>query len=310
VPLAAVRFAFDPYVRLGDLAIRLETLALALAMAVACLVAALIARRTPAQPGDAAPDHPTLRAEDLVFVVLAAIPGAVLGGRIGYGLLHLDYYVAEPAAILDPGQGSLELTLGVVGAALTGGFAARLLSGHAGPWFHAAAVPTLLLIAAGKVAMALGGAGQGMPDGGSFATGYAGPGPWGSLAPGTPSHPAQLYEAAATGIIAAAVVVAMALGAFRRADGTAWLVAVAGWAASRAVVAATWRDAPVLGPLLAGQLLAIGLLVGCLALTVAIRRPRTATTPRGSIVTPDHETGSRHANDTAEPALQGSEERT
>ena len=310
MPIAAVTLAFDPFLRLGEIAIRLETIALALAIAAACVVGALVARRTPTIPGDRSPGAPALRAEDLVFVALAAIPGGVVGGRAGYALLHLDYYAARPAALVDPGQGSLELSLGVVGAAVTGGFAARLLSGRAGPWFHAAAFPTLLLIGAGKVAMALGGAGQGLPDAGPWATSYAGPGPWGSLAPDMPSHPAQLYEAAAAGVVAVALLIASALGAFRGADGTAWLVGVGLWAGARTVIASTWRDAPVLGPLLAGQLLSIGLLAGCLALAVAARRPRTAIAPRRSIVATDHETASRAATDGADPALHGSEERT
>jgi prolipoprotein diacylglyceryltransferase len=314
VPLAAVTFVFDPYVRLGDVAIRIETVALALTIAAACVLGGVIARRTPAVPGDRSAGTATLRAEDVVFVALAALPGAVAGGRIGYVLLHLDYYAARPAAILDPAQGSLELTLGVVGAALTGGVAARLLSGRAGPWFHAAAFPTLLVIGAGKVAMALGGWGQGLPDAGRWATSYAGPGPWGSIAPAVPSHPAQLYEAAATGVVALILLVASLLGAFRAADGKVWLIGVALWAGARTVVASTWRDAPVVGPLLAGQVLSIGLLAGCLGLaalmTASRRRPMRVATPGGSIVAGDHEIASRAETDTADPALQGSEERT
>lgn len=314
VPLAVVTFAFDPYLRVGGVAVRLETLALALVVATACLLGALIARRTPLEADDASAPGAALRADDLVLVALAAIPGGIVGGRAGYVLLHLDYYAARPAAILDPGQGSLELTLGVVGAALTGGAAARLLGGRAGPWFHAAAFPTLLVIGGGKVAMALGGSGQGMPHDGAWATSYAGPGPWGSLAPELPSHPAQLYEAGATGVVALALLVASLLGAFRGSDGTAWLVAVGLWGGARAAVASTWRDAPVLGPLLAGQLLSITLLAGCLAIATGIRlaqRPsRTARAPQGSIVIGDHEIASRAATDKAEPALQGSEERT
>jgi prolipoprotein diacylglyceryltransferase len=314
VPFAAVTFAFDPYLRLGDVAIRLETLALALVLAAACILGALVARRTPSDPRPGSVPSATLRAEDLVFVALAAVPGGVVGGRVGYALLHLDYYAARPASILDPGQGSLELTLGVVGAALTGGFAARLLSGRAGPWFHVAAFPTLLLVGGGKVAMALGGSGQGLPDAGPWATSYAGAGPWGSLAAELPSHPSQLYEAVATTLVALGLLVASLLGVFRAADGTAWLVGVGLWAGARTVVASTWRDAPVLGPLLAGQVLSIVLLAGCFALAVALRaarqRPRTASPSRGSIVAGDHEIASRAATDSVDPALHGSEERT
>jgi hypothetical protein len=66
----------------------------------------------------------------------------------------------------------------------------------------------------------------------------------------------------------------------------------------------------VLGSLVAGQVLSVALLAGCLALAVVLRRPRTAAVSRGSIVAVDDKTASRDANDTADPALLGSEERT
>jgi len=42
-------------------------------------------------------DVASLRVDDLFFVVLAAIPGAVAGGRIGYAFLHLDSIWPTPA---------------------------------------------------------------------------------------------------------------------------------------------------------------------------------------------------------------------
>ena len=45
--LAAIVFDFDPYLRLGDRAVRWETLAIAAAVLVGILAAALIAGRTP-----------------------------------------------------------------------------------------------------------------------------------------------------------------------------------------------------------------------------------------------------------------------
>lgn len=324
MPPAVIAFEFDPVVRLAGVAIRLETLGIAAAIAVACVVAAVIAQRTPAGPdaraNAAGADPPTLRTDDLVFVLLGAIPGALVGGRLGYGLVHLDHYLARPGALLDPGQGSLELTLGVAGAALTGGYAGRLLTGAAGPWFHAAAVPTLVAIGLGKLALGLGGSGQGLPSDAALATSYVGAGPWGSLAPEIPSIPAQLLEAAGTAVVALGILAGLAGGAFRAPDGRAWLVAVGGWAVVRLVVASTWRDAVVLGPLRAGQLLALGLLLGCAAAAILLVRSARDADPEadasarpadptagGSIVTPADMTASRDGPD---PALQGSEERT
>ena len=37
----------------------------------------------------------SLRADDLIFIAVGVVPGAVIGGRIGYGLLHLDYYATQ-----------------------------------------------------------------------------------------------------------------------------------------------------------------------------------------------------------------------
>ena len=46
--------------------------------------------RTAERPDGDGPNH--LRADDLLFIAVAAIPGAVAGGRLGYWLLHYDYY--------------------------------------------------------------------------------------------------------------------------------------------------------------------------------------------------------------------------
>ena len=268
MPIAVVVLDFDPVVRLAGLAVRLDTLVVAAGVLLALLVAILLAR-------GAARDHglASLRVDDLLFIVLAAVPGAVVGGRLGYVLLHLDYYRATPLAIVDPGQGGLELLLGVVGGGVSGGYAARLLGPSAGVWFHVAAIPTLLAVAAGKAAMAVGGAGQGSATNVPWATAYAGPGPWGSLGPALASHPAQLYEAALVVLVGLAVVLAGIVGAFDRRDGGAWLAAVASLALVRAVVALTWRDATVVGPLRAEQLIALAVLAGSV-LTAALVLPR------------------------------------
>lgn len=290
VPLAVIALEFDPLIRLGDRAIRLETLVLAVGVFAAILIAARIARRTPAGEGEPGPGS-SLRPDDLVFLVLAAVPGAVVGGRVGYALLHLDFYGTRPGAILDPGQGSLELGLAVVGGAVTGGVAARLLGEPVGRWLHVAALPLLAAIAVGKFAMGLGGSGQGLPSNMPWATAYLGPGPWGSLAPELPSHPAQLYEAAATALVIAVAIGLLGVGAFARRDGRLFVAAVAGWALARTLIAATWRDAPVLGPLRADQLISLAIGIGCVAILLAARDARgildtRRAEPRGGVARP------------------------
>jgi prolipoprotein diacylglyceryltransferase len=283
VPIAAVRLDFDPVLRAAGGAIRLETVVIAIGLFWALLLAARIVGR----PG---PDSDPLiasgfgvRIGDLLLVVLAIAPGAAVGGRIGYALLHLDYYLAQPGALMDPAQGSLELVLGVVGGTITGASAASALGGRIGPWLHAAALPTLLGLAVGKLAMALGGAGQGLPSSLPWASSYVGAGPWGSLAPGVASHPSQLYEAGATVVVLAMVLAATVAGAFRRRDGLAFFVALGGWAIARAIVATTWRDAPVVGPLRADQLLCLGMVAACVAAAVILAR-RAADSGAWSIV--------------------------
>jgi len=301
VPIAALVLDFDPYLRLDDRAIRLETLALAGAILVALVLAALIAGRTPADGAGpirglpAGADH--LRRDDLLFIVLGIVPGAVLGGRLGYVLLHLDYYTARPEAIVDPGQGSLELGLALVVGTLTGAYVVRLLEAPVGHWAHVAAVPLLVGLALGKAAMALGGSGQGAPWDGPWATTYAGPGPWGSLDPATPAWPSQLLEAGLTlGLLVAVLFVVLVARRSRRLqapdvvahgvpdavahggpDGRVFLLAVGLWAIVRFAVAFTWRDPVVLGPLRAEQVIAAVIAAGCLVgLGLATRHARRA----------------------------------
>jgi phosphatidylglycerol:prolipoprotein diacylglycerol transferase len=280
VPIAVIAFDFDPYLRLGDRAAWWQTLALAGAILAVLVLAALIAGRTPVSSLGGAPggtpgaddEARHLRRDDLLFIVLGIVPGAVLGGRIGYVLLHLDYYTARPSAIVDPAQGGLQLSVAIVGGALTGVFIARLLDGPVGRWLHVAVVPLILGIGLGKASMALGGAGQGAAFGGEYATAYLGPWPWGSIAPAIPAYPSQLIEAGLTALVLAIVVVVLAAGRLRSLDGRVFLVGLALWAVARLTVAFTWRDPTVLGPLDADQLVSLAILAGCLVLVARMTR--------------------------------------
>jgi phosphatidylglycerol:prolipoprotein diacylglycerol transferase len=305
VPVTAVvELAFDPIVTVAGWHVRIETIALALVVLAALVLAALIARRTPVDLGRPAdhrwPDDGTLnhlRADDLLYIALAALPGAIVGGRLGYVLAHLDYYGANTQAILDPGQGGLELALAIVGGVLTAGIIAWLLGAPIGRWMHALVLPLLFAVAAGKVAMLLGGDGQGPPLDASWAVAYLGPGPWGSLAPAIPSHAAQAYEAVATTGVLLLVLVLDAGGVFARRTGAALVIGIGLWAAARALVATTWRDPAVLGPLSAGQLISIGIALGAGITLVAAgvlrmarrrgRGPGEASRPGSGLEWPD-----------------------
>jgi phosphatidylglycerol:prolipoprotein diacylglycerol transferase len=268
VPTAVIAFDFDPIIRVGNGGVRLETVGLAVVILVGLAVAGLIARSM------------RLRLDDLLFVVLGLVPGAVVGGRIGYVLLHPDFFGADPGRIIDPAVGSLELTVAVVGGTLTGVLVATLLDGRPGRWLHAATLPTLLVLGAGKLAMVLGGRGQGEPWDGDTATAFVGPGPWGSLAPEVPSHPSQVYEAIATFLVLIVVLVLLVVlgrltrGALTRADGRVFVVGLALWSVGRAVVASTWRDPNLVGPLRAEQLIDLVVILACVVVIALLaRRP-------------------------------------
>ncbi len=270
MPLAVITFTFDPLLRIGDWTVRWETVGIALAILIALVVAAVVAGRVPV------PAHGTddlfghLRRDDILFIAVGIVPGAVIGGRIAYVALHLDYFSRFPATIVDPATGGLALSGAVLLGALTGGIVARLFDAPVARWYWVAVVPMLLALSLGKAANILGGTGQGLPSTLDQATRYLGPGPWGSLGPDVPSIPAQAYEAIGVGVLLGFMVAAWALGAFRSRDGRAFAVALGGWAVVRFGVAATWRDPTVLGPFRAEQLLDLGIMAIAIVAYLAI----------------------------------------
>ena len=287
--LATITLDFDPFLRVGDAGVRIETLGLAGAILVALCLAAIVAGRTPVHdphaPAWATAVDLHLRRDDLLFIVLGIIPGAVVGGRLGYVLLHLDYYAANPAAIADPNQGSLELALAVSLGSATGMYVCRLLDAPVGRWLHAATVPMLAGLELGELSRVFGGSGQGAASDLPWATAYAGIGPWESLVPATPSHPAQVYGALAATVALIVVAALLRAGAFRARDGSAFFVALLVWSLARSIVTLAWRDDPVAGPLRAGTLIALGVtavsVVGLVATRlIAVRGRRQAHADR------------------------------
>ena len=270
MPTAVIVFDFDPLLRLGDsLVVRWQTVALAAVIATALVLTALVARRD------------GLRPDDLLFIAVGTVPGAVIGGRIGYVLLHLEYFQANPGSILDPGLWAMELAFGVIGGVLTGSAVASLLGAPVRRWWQAAALPLLFVLGVGKLTMVLGGAGQGTPSDATWATAFLGPGPWGSLAPALPSQPSQAYEGVATVAILVVLMAVLWVGAFTRPDGRVLFTGIALWAFARAFVATTWRDEMVAGGLNAGSLIAITVGAGCLIVVIAmtLRARRRAGDP-------------------------------
>ena len=282
---AMITFQFPATFALAGLTVRWETLLGAVAVLVALLLAAAMARRTPVDLSapadwpspdpDDGPNH--LRTDDLLYLVVAALPGALLGGRLGYALIHLDYYGANPSALADINMGGLELSMGVVGGTITASIVVMLLGAPLGRWLHALAIPLLVLLGLVKFAMVFGGTGQGAPTDFSLATRYLGPGPWGSLAPEVASWPSQAMEALATVLAGGVAWSFMAVGVFRRRNGAAFFLAVGLWAIARLLVAGTWRDPAVAVTLSAAQLIALGIAIACALLIVGL----AAASPNG-----------------------------
>jgi prolipoprotein diacylglyceryltransferase len=102
------------------------------------------------------------------------------------------------------------------------------------------------------------------------ATAYLGAGPWGSLGPAIPAVPSQALEGIATGGVLLAVLLLSLVPMMRRPDGRLFAIAVGGWALVRLVVASTWRDPVIAGPLRAEQVIAAVVAVGALALALVL----------------------------------------
>jgi phosphatidylglycerol---prolipoprotein diacylglyceryl transferase len=277
VPLGVIQLAFDPVLRISDTAsVRYETIALGIVLFVGLVLAARIGSQTPAS-GPYVP-APGLRVDDLVFCVVGAVPGAIVGGRVGAVLDHFDYYRANPAAILDPSQGGLTLTLAVPFGIFTAAIIARLLGAPVARWLHAAALPLLFVLAAGKLVGVLGATGQGSPSNLPWATAYEGAGPWGSLGPDLASHPSQVYEAMLVTLAIGILAAASRFDVVGRRDGGAMFVAIGAWAIARFLVGFTWRDSTIAGPLRTEQLLALVVLaIAIVGVVERWRAPLRAT---------------------------------
>lgn len=264
--LAVLTLSFDPVVVLSNTAsVRVETIALALVLFLGLLLAVRIGRNGP---------EPHLRIDDLIFMIVGAVPGAIVGGRLGYVLDHWGFYEANPSLIADPAQGGFTLTLAVPLGILTGAAIGRLLGSPIGRWMHALAAPLLFVLAAGKLVGVLGGTGQGAPSTLPWATAYAGPGPWGSLAAEVPSHPSQAYEAIGVVLAVVALWLLSRSPLIARRDGAAMWVAIGLWCVVRFVVGFSWRDPLAVGPLRMEQVLLLLVAAGSVLGLIVARRPR------------------------------------
>ena len=154
-------------------------------------------------------------ADSLLTVVLCAIIGVILGGRLGYVLVYGDgYYFSHPAEILAFNHGGMSFHGGLIGALLSGIVAARFTG-----------IPYLTLADMGCIAAPIGlffgrcanfvnGELWGAPTDAAWGVVFGG------QAGMMPRHPSQLYEAVLEGIVIFLVLFALSRKRPPRARGT------------------------------------------------------------------------------------------
>lgn len=281
--LAVIELSFDPFLRLGDIAVRWQTVELTFALLAAIAVATLIAPRR------------RFFRDRMALIIAGIVPGAAVGGRAVHVLVYWDAYAADPVQMFNPFVGSLSLTGAVLGGTVTAAFLAKLMGAPVSRWADAAAVPLLIVIGFGKLAQLLGGSGQGLPFDGPWAVAFLGNGPWISADPAVPSHPSQVYEGvwvlAGIPIVLAWIDGRRRLGDVTRA-GSLFVAALVWFLLGRIAVGFTWRDERMFGLVNGEQVIAALALVA--VVLVAWRRPaRSRTEPREYRFGERRETGAR-----------------
>jgi phosphatidylglycerol---prolipoprotein diacylglyceryl transferase len=178
--------AFDPVaLRVGPLSVRWYGLAYVAAFVAAGFVMHWLVRRWKLNISD----------DDQLTILIAAVVGVILGGRLGYVLVYgTGFFLRNPARILAIWDGGMSFHGGLVGILI----AALVVSRTMG-------IPWLTLCDLGSV-----GAPLGMLFGrlANFVNGElwgrATTAPWAMVFPaadGLPRHPSQLYEAALEGLV-------------------------------------------------------------------------------------------------------------
>ncbi len=171
---------------LGPLVVRWYGLAYVAGFAAAAFVIYRVARRWKLGMSE----------DNLLTLMVCAIIGVVLGGRLGYVLFYGDgYYLAHPLEILAFNQGGMSFHGGLVGLLVGGAVAARLTR-----------IPYLTLADMGAIAAPIG---LFFGRCANFVNGelWGAPTDWpigvvfGGAAGTMPRHPSQLYEAVLEGLV-------------------------------------------------------------------------------------------------------------
>lgn len=179
---------------LGPLTVRWYGLAYVAGFALAAFIIYRVARRW----------RLGMSEDNLLTLMVCAIVGVVIGGRLGYVLFYGDgYYLAHPLEILAFSQGGMSFHGGLVGLLIGGAVAARLTH-----------IPYLTLADMGAVAAPIG---LFFGRCANFVNGelWGAPTDWpigvvfGGAAGMMPRHPSQLYEAVLEGLVIFCVLFAL-----------------------------------------------------------------------------------------------------
>ena len=254
--LDPVAFAVGPFV------VRWYGIAYVAGFVCAALVLWLVAKRWKVR----------VDADRLLTVVLCAIVGVILGGRLGYVLVYGDgYYFSHPAEILAFSHGGMSLHGGLIGALLSGIVAARFTG-----------IPYLTLADMGCIAAPIG---LFFGRCANFVNGelWGAPTslPWGVVFGGTagvmPRHPSQLYEALLEGVVLFCVLYILSRKQPPRPQGTFLGVFLVGYGLFRFLIEFVRQPDAQIGYLWGGwltmgQVLSVPLMVaGACALVYAVR---------------------------------------
>jgi hypothetical protein len=112
---AVIKFSFDPFLRLSEIVVRWETLAIALIIVGCVALAAVLAERMPAlnqaypEMGGKDPGAWHLRRNDLLFILLGVIPGTIVAGRLGFAVRSLAWEAAISEASRRPPRWQYQL---------------------------------------------------------------------------------------------------------------------------------------------------------------------------------------------------------
>lgn len=130
--------------------------------------------------------------DDVLYVLVWAVPSALIGARLFHVIDALDFYLTYPLQILAIQEGGLAIYGGLVGGVAGGALAAHRKGILSWKLLDIAAPSMILGQAIGRVGCFINGDHQGPMADLPWATSYIHPA---SLAPDSePRHPAQVYE--------------------------------------------------------------------------------------------------------------------